>query len=209
MFVEAHTVGKNDWTTLPDRNGHTSQSTGPNDPDLASCPGRLDVSSIRGSTTTRRTTRTGSCTPTGTDRRLERSHGQVDRLGAVVDQPRRLRGKTGRDLDRVRERLVDSGARCVRGRHHHLERRDDVIRGPASTAGRRRGPPQGSAAEHEQLDSSTTSDGFPEGAAIPTPDSIYFGFGLEGISTPSTRNAVMGRAMDFLLDRPDSSRVGG
>src|SRR5215212_6574274 len=38
VFVEAHTVGENDWTTLPDANGHTSQSTGPNDPDLASCP---------------------------------------------------------------------------------------------------------------------------------------------------------------------------
>jgi peptidase M1-like protein/immune inhibitor InhA-like protein len=28
MFVEAHTVGADDWTTLPDANGHTSQSTG-------------------------------------------------------------------------------------------------------------------------------------------------------------------------------------
>lgn len=27
-FIEAHTVGQDDWTTLPDRNGHTSQSTG-------------------------------------------------------------------------------------------------------------------------------------------------------------------------------------
>ena len=24
MFVEAHTVGQDDWTTLPDLNGHTS-----------------------------------------------------------------------------------------------------------------------------------------------------------------------------------------
>ena len=24
MFVEAHTVGQDDWTTLPDKNGHTS-----------------------------------------------------------------------------------------------------------------------------------------------------------------------------------------
>ena len=31
-FVEAHTVGEDDWTTLPDLNGHTSQSTG------SSCP---------------------------------------------------------------------------------------------------------------------------------------------------------------------------
>jgi hypothetical protein len=32
MFVEAHTPGEDDWTTLPDVNGHTSQSTG------SSCP---------------------------------------------------------------------------------------------------------------------------------------------------------------------------
>ncbi|HEY9375922.1 MAG TPA: M1 family aminopeptidase [Jiangellaceae bacterium] len=28
VFVEAHTVGQDDWTTLPDLNGHTSQDTG-------------------------------------------------------------------------------------------------------------------------------------------------------------------------------------
>jgi hypothetical protein len=28
VFVEAHTVGEDDWTTLPDLNGHTSQNTG-------------------------------------------------------------------------------------------------------------------------------------------------------------------------------------
>ncbi|HEX9372672.1 MAG TPA: hypothetical protein VF897_16795, partial [Roseiflexaceae bacterium] len=28
VFVEAHTVGQDDWTTLPDANGHTSQDTG-------------------------------------------------------------------------------------------------------------------------------------------------------------------------------------
>ena len=32
VFVEAHTVGADDWTTLPDLNGHTSQDTG------ESCP---------------------------------------------------------------------------------------------------------------------------------------------------------------------------
>ena len=33
VFVEAHTAGMDDWTTLPDQNGHTSQDTGD------SCPG--------------------------------------------------------------------------------------------------------------------------------------------------------------------------
>jgi len=32
QFVEAHTVGQDDWTTLPDQNGHTDQNTG------ESCP---------------------------------------------------------------------------------------------------------------------------------------------------------------------------
>ena len=27
-FVEAHTVGSDDWTTLPDENGHTTDDTG-------------------------------------------------------------------------------------------------------------------------------------------------------------------------------------
>jgi cytidine deaminase len=45
----------------------------------------------------------------------------------------------------------------------------------------------------------TTAAEFPEGAAITTDDTIYFGFGFEGISTPQSRNAVMGRAMSHLL----------
>jgi hypothetical protein len=35
LFVEVHTVGSDDWTTLPDQNGHTSQ-------DVGACPGFPD-----------------------------------------------------------------------------------------------------------------------------------------------------------------------
>ena len=61
------------------------------------------------------------------------------------------------------------------------------------------GPPAGSGPNannwmpHQRL-------GFPVGAAITTPDSIFMGFGFEGISTPAARNAVMGRVLDHLLD---------
>jgi Peptidase family M1 domain/Peptidase M1 N-terminal domain len=37
VFVEAHTVGQSDWTTLPDQNGHTKNDTG------LSCPGWLGL----------------------------------------------------------------------------------------------------------------------------------------------------------------------
>jgi hypothetical protein len=41
VFVEVHTLDgtpNDDWTTLEDLNQHNSQSTGPNDADFASCP---------------------------------------------------------------------------------------------------------------------------------------------------------------------------
>ena len=60
------------------------------------------------------------------------------------------------------------------------------------------GPAPGSAPNGNNF-TRTTAAGFPEGAAITTEDTIYFGFGFEGISTPSARNAVMNRVMDHLL----------
>ena len=60
------------------------------------------------------------------------------------------------------------------------------------------GPPPGSAPNANNF-TRTTAGGFPEGAAITTEDTIYFGFGFEGIATPAARNAVMGRAMGYLL----------
>jgi hypothetical protein len=45
----------------------------------------------------------------------------------------------------------------------------------------------------------TDAAGFPVGAAITTPRTIIMGFGVEGISTPAERKAVMGRVMEHLL----------
>ena len=41
--------------------------------------------------------------------------------------------------------------------------------------------------------------GFPEGAVIDTADTIYMGFGLEGITGNDTRNTILGKAMTYLL----------
>ena len=45
----------------------------------------------------------------------------------------------------------------------------------------------------------TTAAGFPEGPVATTQDSIYFGFGFEGITDEADRNEVMGRAIGYLL----------
>ena len=41
--------------------------------------------------------------------------------------------------------------------------------------------------------------GIKEGAAVATPDTLYMGFGLEGITGADTRKGVMQRAVDYLL----------
>jgi len=46
----------------------------------------------------------------------------------------------------------------------------------------------------------TDASGFPVGSTISTPDSLLFGFGFEGISSQSSRNAVMRRVLQHLLD---------
>jgi hypothetical protein len=56
VFVEAHTVGKNDWTTLGDLNGHTSNDTG------FSCPYWLGLHPFLGHY---QSAQGGGCSPTG------------------------------------------------------------------------------------------------------------------------------------------------
>jgi hypothetical protein len=60
------------------------------------------------------------------------------------------------------------------------------------------GPPPGSGPNANNF-VFTTGAGFPEGAAVTTEDTIYLGFGFEGITGAATRAAVMDRAMDYLL----------
>jgi hypothetical protein len=40
---------------------------------------------------------------------------------------------------------------------------------------------------------------FPEAAVVETADTLYMGFGLEGVSGSGTRNTIIGRAMSYLL----------
>ena len=59
VFVEAHHVGQDDWTTLPDANGHTSDATG------ESCPAEWrDLHPFLDHYQT--VNADGTCSPTGT-----------------------------------------------------------------------------------------------------------------------------------------------
>ena len=131
VFVEAHTVGQDNWTTLPDANGHTTTGTG------ESCPaGWNDLHPWLDhyQTLTRRPLH-----PHWHDRRVERGQRQLERLAAVVGQPRRVCGSAGRGLDHLRQRLGHPGSRRLRRRHRRLDRRGQhlVRGGPGRLGGHR------------------------------------------------------------------------
>ena len=115
LFVEAHTVGQDDWTTLPGRErphqpeprrpgrrqlvlvgmAHRSQQRDP------SVPRPLPDVERR-----RRGVRSGRH-----DGRVERGVRALERLGGLERRPVRLRRKPGRGLDLVRQRLGVPGHR--------------------------------------------------------------------------------------------------
>ena len=60
------------------------------------------------------------------------------------------------------------------------------------------GPPPGSAPNANNF-TRLAAGNFPEAAVVDTADTIYMGFGLEGITGVDTRKAVLGSAMSYLL----------
>ena len=81
FFVEAHTVGADDWTTLPDANGHTSDDTG------FVCPFSLELHPFLAHYETRQRRR---------QLRADRHHRDVERR----DRRRATAGSSGRSTSR-------------------------------------------------------------------------------------------------------------
>jgi Zinc carboxypeptidase/Immune inhibitor A-like, MAM domain len=191
VFVEAHTVGQADWTTLPDLNGHTGTSTG------ESCPeGWRELHPFLDHYQTLNTDDT--CSPTGTTGAWNADSGNS---GGWVQWSVDLSAYAGKQVE-VSIAYVSDWS--VQGLGTFV---DDIVvsTGEGSTSFETgmdgwtaTGAPPGSARNANDF-VRTTAEGFPEGAAVTTEDTIYFGFGFEGIATPAARNAVMGRAMDYLL----------
>ncbi len=196
VFVEAHTVGQDDWTTLPDANGHTSQSTGPNDPDLASCPaGWRDLHPWLDHYQTLNPD--NSCAPTGTTGVWNAASGRSQGweqwsigLGAYAGKQVEVSIAYASDWSFQGLGTFVDDITLPTGESTSFE---TDLGGWTVT-----GPPPGSSPNSNNF-ARTTAGGFPEGAVVATPDTLYAGFGLEGISTPAARSEVMRRSMNYLL----------
>jgi Zinc carboxypeptidase len=191
LFVEAHTGGDN-WTTLPDANGHTTQETG----DSCAAEWRtlhphLDhyQTFVDGTPDT--------CTATGTTGVWNAASGN----SAGWQQWRiDLDAYAGQTLEISIAYVSDWAVQNLGVFLDDVTLPDGTSTSfEADLGGWTPGQPDTSGTNANNW-VRTDASGFPVGATISTPDSLLFGFGFEGISTESSRNAVMRRALRHLLD---------
>jgi hypothetical protein len=191
LFVEVAPAGTDNWTTLPDANGHTGTSTG------LSCPSgwfELHPWLERYQTVISDT----ECAPTGTSGAWNAASG--DSAGWQewsID----LDAYAGGSVD---IRISYASDWATQGLGVFV---DDVTLPDGSSTSFEggdtggwvvSGPPPGSAPNVNNF-VFTTATGFPEGAAISTEDTLLLGFGLEAVTGADARAEVMGRAMDYFL----------
>ncbi|HEX6417093.1 MAG TPA: M14 family metallopeptidase [Acidimicrobiales bacterium] len=186
-FVEAHTVGQDDWTTLPEASGITSSDTGDScaagwhelhpwleryqgaDCSGTGSTGEWHAASGRSAGWEEWTVDLSAYTGQQVEVAISyASDWAVQGLGAFVDQ---VQVSTEAGVESFEAGLGDW-----------------VVAGP----------PEGSAPNPTDW-FRTTSVGLEEGAAVSTADTLFFGFGLEGITGAGDRAAVMDKSLDHLI----------
>jgi hypothetical protein len=190
LLVEAHTVGQDDWTTLPDANGHTTQETG----DSCTAGWRTIhpfMNHYQGA----------DCSPTGTTGTWNAASGKsngwqewsID-LAAYAGKKVELSisyvsdwGTQGIGVF-VDDAKVTSGGATISDTSFETDLGAWTVSGPA----------EGSAPAANDWARSQTA--FEEGAGVVTDDTVYLGFGIEGLTTDAARTGFVKRSMEHLLD---------
>ncbi|MPZ54408.1 MAG: zinc carboxypeptidase [Acidimicrobiia bacterium] len=188
LTVEAHTVGEDDWTTLPDANGHTDQTTGD------SCASGWD--DIHPFTTHYQGP---NCEPTGTTGEWHATSGPSEGWEQwSIDLSSYAGSEVEVSITYISDWatqgvgvFVDDTTVTVDGASIAETSFEDDLGGwtvPGQPEGTRDNPNDW--ARSESL--------FDFKAAVTTEDSVLHGFGFEGISTAEERNEIMDRTLDHL-----------
>ena len=192
-FVELAPSGTDDWTTLPDVGGNTTQETG------QSCPAgwnelhpQLDFYQTIIDDT--------SCDPTGTSGEWNAASGNS---GGWQQWSVDLSAYAGSSVEVSIAYISDWSTQGLGVFVDDIE----VSTGEGTTSFENgdtggweiTGPPPGSAPNPNNF-IITTGAGFPEAAVVATPHSLLSGFGFEGITDAAIRAEWMGRVLDHLLD---------
>ncbi|HET9497314.1 MAG TPA: M14 family zinc carboxypeptidase [Candidatus Limnocylindria bacterium] len=209
MIVEAHTVGQDNWTTLPDANGHTSDDLSSDQACTGGWSNPADEDNVLHPFLSHYQTfveADGSCSNTGTTGSWNAANGSS---GGWQQFEIDLSAFAGQQVEVSITVLSDWGLQQFPGVFV-----DDieVSTGEGSTSFEDDGDPMdgwtipGAPQDEDNIEGPNLNDwtrrgglGIREGAAITTPDSVYLGFGFEGITDASTRLDVMDRIVEYLL----------
>jgi hypothetical protein len=189
LFVEAHTAGGDDWTTLPDANGHTSQATG------ESCNAgwrTLHPFTAR--------YQGADCSPTGTTGVWHAASGKsngwqewaID-LSAYAGKKVELSISYASDWGTQGIGTFVDDAKVTADGATVSETSFETDLGGWTVAG----PPPGSVpAANDWIRSQRA---FEEGAGVATKDTVYVGFGGEGLTSQAARTDFVKKALKHLL----------
>lgn len=190
--VEVHTVGQDDWTTLPDARGGTSTTV------PTQCDGGFYLNQhpfLRHYLTLGQ----GSCTAAGTTGEWNSFTGASDGWRTAAFD---LSAYAGRQIevsvsyvtdpsDGGRGVFVDE-TRLVTGGGAEAPEGFETSLGAWTAAG----PPEGSPAPRANW--ARSQDLYPSAAAVTTRDSVLIGFGLEHVGSATQRELILGRALRAL-----------
>jgi hypothetical protein len=200
MFVEAHEVGQDDWTTLEDQNGHTSQDVG------SSCPSGWteELHNHLRHYQTYNPAGEGSCTPTGTTGEWWAASGNS---AGWQEWKVDLSRWAGKQVEVSIVFATDWGTLIVPGA---------MVDDTTVTVD---GTPVAQTSFETDLGGWTVPGAHPEGPStnlndwiqterIPFEDAsvtktdfgLFFGFGLEGVDTAEKRADLMARTVGYLLE---------
>jgi hypothetical protein len=210
MIVEAHVVGTDDWTTLPDANGHTSTDLSNDQACPAGWSDPANAEDVLHPFLTHYQTfdpNTGACSSTGTTGTWNAGNGGS---GGWQQWSIDLAAFAGAQVEVSITVLSDWGLQLFPGVFI-----DDIVvsTGEGSTSFEDDADPMdgwvvpGAPQDPDGIEGVNTNDwirrgglGIAEGAAITTPSSVFLGWGFEGITGATTRNDVIDRIVDYLLD---------
>jgi hypothetical protein len=198
VFVEAHTVGQEDWTTLPDKNGNTSQDTG------VGCPDNDPFWLQENPFLTHYITRSGStgaftCAPTGTSGSWNAATGNS---AGFHDWDIDLTAYAGKQVEVSITYASDPGSQ---GLGVFVDDTDILADGASVESTSFETDAGGWTVPGAPADSGpntndwirTASVGFVDGPGVATDHSLYWGFGLEGVTDRTKRAQLAKDAMKY------------
>ena len=200
LFVEAHTVGQDDWTTLPDAGGNTSDDVGSSCGEIPTPEEHPFLEHYLTYTAPPVANQAGSCTPTGTTGAWNAATGNS---GGQTPWSIDLTPYAGKQVEVSITYMSDPG---VQGLGVFVD--DAKVTADGATISETSfedglggwevpGAPDGSPGNANDWIQSE-SVGYVDGPGVATADTLYWGFGLEGVSGADTRSALLKDGLRYL-----------